>query len=94
MAVVAEPLSLVSPTTGAARSHVGQIAELHERAHAFRNLFEEFPPARGRTRLQAAARRAIVRSARRRALVAAYEGDAVEASLCLHLACDVQRWGR
>jgi len=94
VAQVAEPLSLVSLTTSRAAARVGQITELHERAHAFRNLFEEFEPARNRAGLKAAARRAIVRSARRRALVAAYEGDSVEASLCRHLARDVQRWGR
>lgn len=93
VATVTEPLSLVAdPTASLART--GEIAELHERARAFRNLFELFPAARARPRLRAAANRAIRLAARRRALVAAYQGDAVEASLCLHLARDVRRWSR
>jgi hypothetical protein len=73
---------------------VGQVSELHERAHAFRELFDGFAPMRGRSQLRSAAGRALARSARGRAWVAAYEGDHVEASLCLHLARDVNRWRR
>ena len=95
VAHVAEPLPLDSLTS----SHrlagpVGQVTELHERAHAFRDLFDGFAPLRGRSRLRSAASRALARSARGRARVAAYEGDSVEASLCLHLARDMDRWRR
>ena len=73
---------------------VGQVTELHERAHAFRELLDGFAPLRGQTRLRSAAYRALARSVRGRAWVAAYEGDPVESSLCLHLARDVTRWRR
>jgi hypothetical protein len=73
---------------------VGEVTELHERAHAFRDLLDGFAPLCGQSRLRSAAYRAIARSARGRAWVAAYEGDSVEASLCLHLARDVNRWRR
>ncbi len=93
VAHVAEPLPL-APLTSTPRPSVpvGQVSELHERAHAFRDLFDVFGPVRGQKRLRAAAYRSIARSARKRAWVAAYEGDRVEASLCLHLARDVNRW--
>jgi hypothetical protein len=73
---------------------VGEVTELHERAHAFRDLLDGFAPLRGQSRLRSAVYRAIARSARGRAWVAGYEGDSVEASLCLHLARDVNRWRR
>jgi hypothetical protein len=72
----------------------GEVTELHERAHAFRDLFDGFAPLRGRSRLRSAAYRTLARRARSRAWVAAYEGDSVEASLCRHLACDIDRWRR
>lgn len=95
VAHVGEPLPWLSSTsfhrlTGPA----GGVSELHERAHAFRELFDGFAPMRGQSRLRSAAYRALARSARRRAWVAAYEGDSVESSLCLHLARDVHRWRR
>lgn len=96
VAHVAEPLPTAS-VVGLSRSpapRVGEITELHERAHAFLELFGGFAPLRGHARLRSAAYRALARSARRRALVAAYEGDRVEASLCLHLAHDVTSWRR
>jgi hypothetical protein len=73
---------------------VGEVAELHERAHAFRELFDGFAPLRAESRLRAAAYRALARSARGRAWVAVFGGDPVEASLCRHLAHDVARWRR
>ncbi len=95
VAHVTEPL----PLDSLASSHrltgpVGHVTELHERAHAFRDLFDGFAPLRGRSQLRSAASRALARSARGRARVAAYEGDSVEASLCLHLARDMDRWRR
>jgi hypothetical protein len=95
LAHLAEPLQVVSQTTSRRLAvAVGQVAELHERAHAFRELLDGFTPLRGQSRLRSAAYRALARSARGRARVAAYEGDSVEASLCLHLARDVDRWRR
>jgi hypothetical protein len=95
VAHVAEPLPLgaltLVPRLG---SPVGQVTELHERAHAFRDLLDGFAPLRGASRLRSSAYRALARSARSRAWVAAYEGDSVESSLCLHLARDVSRWRR
>jgi hypothetical protein len=73
---------------------VGEVTELHERARAFRELVDGFAPLSGQSRLRSAVYRALARSARGRAWVAAYEGDHVEASLCLHLARDVNRWRR
>ncbi len=95
VAHVAEPLPL-EPLTSSHRpgGPVGHVTELHERAHAFRDLLDGFAPLRGRSRLRSAAYRALARSARGRAWVAAYEGDPVESSLCLHLARDVSRWRR
>jgi hypothetical protein len=95
VARVAEQLPLVSLTSSRRLFvPVGQVTELHERAHAFRELLDGFAPMRGRHRLRSAAYRALARSARGRARVAAYEGDSVEASLCLHLARDLNRWRR
>jgi hypothetical protein len=95
VAHVSEPLPLVSLTSSRhLAGSVGQVTELHERAHAFRQLFDGFAPLRGRSQLRSSAYRALARSARGRARVAAYEGDQVEASLCLHLALDVNRWRR
>jgi hypothetical protein len=94
VAHVAEPFPLVSLTSPRRLAvPVGEVTELHERAHAFRELLDGFAPLRGRhSRLRSAVYRALARSARGRAWVAAYEGDRVEASLCLHLARDVNRW--
>jgi hypothetical protein len=95
VAHVAEPLPI-----GAFRAasrltvRVGEVTELHERAHAFRELFGGFAPLCDQSRLRSAAYRALARSARSRAWVAAREGDPVEASLCLHLARDLNRWRR
>lgn len=72
----------------------GGLTALYERAHAFRRLFEDFAPMRGQVRLRSAVYRALARSARSRARVAAYDGDGVEASLCLTLAGDIDRWRR
>jgi hypothetical protein len=95
VAHVAEPLPLASLTsTPRLTGPVGQVTELHERAQAFRELLDGFAPLRGRSRLRSAAYRALARSALGRARVSAYEGDPVEASLCLHLARDVNRWRR
>jgi hypothetical protein len=95
VAYVAEPLPTRSPTPAERLAvPVGEVTELHERAHAFRQLFDGFAPLRDEPRLRSAALRALALSARRRAWVAAYEGDRVEASLCLHLARDVNRWRR
>jgi len=95
VAHVTEPLPLESVTSSRRLAGpVGQVTELHERAHAFRQLFDGFAPLRGRSQLRSATYRALARSARARAWVAAYEGDSVEASLCLHLARDVNRWRR
>ena len=95
VAHVVEPLSVCVPTTSRRLAvAVGEVTELHERAHAFRELLDGFAPLRGQSRLRSAAYRALARSARGRARVAAYEGDRVEASLCLHLARDVNRWRR
>ncbi|WP_028652938.1 hypothetical protein [Nocardioides halotolerans] len=100
VAHVAEPLPLTqlssaaSPSAHRATGAVGQITELHERARAFHELFEGFAPLRGEPRLRTATYRALAHSIRSRAWVAAYEGDSVEASLCLHLARDVNRWRR
>jgi hypothetical protein len=95
VAHVVEPLRLVSLTSSRRPAvPVGEVTELHERAHAFRELLDGFAPLRGQPRLRSAAYRALARSARGRARVAAYEGDPVEASLCLHLARDVNRWRR
>ena len=73
---------------------VGEATELHERALAFRELLDGFAPVRGQSRLRSAVYRDLARCARRRAWVAAYEGDPVESSLCRHLARDVNRWRR
>jgi len=95
VAHVVEPLPPASLTSARRPTvPVGQVTELHERAHAFRELLDGFPPLRGQARLRSAAYRALTRSARARAWVAAYEGDSVESSLCLHLARDVTRWRR
>ncbi len=95
VAHLAVPLRLVSPTSYQGPAvRVGEVTELHERAHAFRDLFDGFAPMSGQSRLRAAAYRSLTRSARGRAWIAAYEGDPVEASLCLHLARDVNRWRR
>ena len=95
VAAVAEPLRPApSPSSRRYAVPIGQITELHERAHAFRELLDGFARLRGQSRLRSAAYRALARSARGRARVAAYEGDPVEASLCLHLARDVDRWRR
>jgi hypothetical protein len=98
VADVTEPRMALSPAFGEPSRrqarHVGEITELHERAHAFLDLFGGFAPVRSEDRLRAAACRALARSARRRAWVAAYEGDRVEASLCRHLAHDVTCWRR
>jgi hypothetical protein len=95
VAHVVEPLPVMSMTSSRRLAHrVGEVTELHERAHAFRELLDGFAPLRGRSRLRSAAYRALARSARGRAWVAGYEGDSVEASLCLHLARDVDRWRR
>ena len=95
VAHVTEPLPMVSLTSSRRlASPVGEVTELHERAHAFRELLDGFAPLRGQSRLRSAAYRALARSARGRAWVAGYEGDSVEASLCLHLARDVDRWRR
>jgi len=95
VAHVAEPLARVSPTSSRRLAvRVGEVTELHERAHAFRDLFDGFAPLRDQSRLRSAAYRALERKARGRAWVAAYEGDSVEASLCLHLAREVNRWRR
>ena len=91
MAHVPEPLPIVP--TGAA-GQAGHVTELHERAHAFRELFSGFAPLRRERRLRSAVCHALASSARRRAWVAAYEGDSVEASLCMHLARDLNRWRR
>jgi hypothetical protein len=95
VAHMVEPLRLV-PRASSRRLAVpvGQITELHERAHAFRELLDGFAPLHDQSRLRSAAYRALARSARGRAWVAAYEGDRVEASLCRHLARDVNRWRR
>jgi hypothetical protein len=92
---VAEPLP-VGSFRAASRltARVGEVTELHERTHAFRELFDGFAPLGDQSRLRSAAYRALARSARGRASVAAYEGDPVEASLCLHLARDLDRWRR
>jgi hypothetical protein len=95
VAHMAEPLTGVSATSSHRLAvRVGEVTELHERAHAFRELFDGFAPLRGEARLRSAAYRALARNARGRGWVAAYEGDLVEASLCLHLARDVKRWRR
>jgi hypothetical protein len=95
VARLTEPLPLVSLTASRRLAvPVGEVTELHERAHAFRELLDGFAPLRGQSRLRSAAYRALARSARGRAWVAAYEGDRVESSLCLHLARDVDRWRR
>jgi len=95
VAYVAEPLPTRSPTPAARLAvPVGEVTELHERAHAFRQLFDGFAPLRDETRLRSATLRALALRARRRAWAAAFEGDRVEASLCLHLARDVDRWRR
>lgn len=95
VAHVVESLRLVSPTPSRHPAvPVGELTELHERAHAFRELLDGFAPLRGQSRLRSAAYRALASSARGRARVAAYDGDPVEASLCLHLARDVDRWRR
>ena len=95
VAHVVEPLPQVpEPSSRRLPVAVGGVTELHERAHAFRDLLEGFAPLRGQSRLRSAAYRALARSARGRAWVAAYEGDPVEASLCRHLARDVNRWRR
>jgi hypothetical protein len=94
VAHVVEPRRCVSPTSLRPAVAVGEVTELHERAHAFRELLDGFAPLHGRSRLRSTAYRALARSARGRARVAAYEGDRVEASLCLHLARDVTRWRR
>jgi hypothetical protein len=86
------PVSLSSPRAVAGR--VGELTELHERAHAIRELFDTFAPLQDAARLRSAIYRAVARSARGRARVAAYEGDHVEASLCRHLARDVTAWRR
>ena len=93
VAHVSQPLALVSPTSSHRLAvRVGEVSELHERAHAFRELFEGFAPLRGQSRLRSAAYRALARNARGRAWVAAYEGDLVESRLCRHLASDLSRW--
>jgi hypothetical protein len=97
VASVAEPLPVGSHRAASRLGldvRVGEVTELHERAHAFRELFDGFAPLRDESRLRAAVYRALARSARSRAWVAGYEGDRVEASLCLHLARDVDRWRR
>lgn len=95
VAYLAGPVRLVSPSSPRASVvRVGEVTELHERAHAFRELFDGFAPLRGEPRLRSAAYRALARSARERARVAAHGGDAVEASLCRHLARDIDRWRR
>jgi hypothetical protein len=93
--VVVEPLpaARLRPSATSTAS-VGQLTELHERARVFHDLFDGFAPVQGRTRLRAAIFRVIARRARGRALVAAYERDAVEASLCRHMARDVAGWRR
>jgi hypothetical protein len=92
---VAEPLPVGSYRAASRLNlRIGEVTELHERAHAFRELFDGVAPLPDRARLRAAAYRALARSARSRAWVAAYEGDPVEASLCLHLARDLTRWRR
>lgn len=93
VAQVGEPL-VSTRSSGRPAFRVGELTELHERAHAFRQLFDGFAPVRGESRLRSSVYRALARSARGRAWVAAYEGDAVEASLCVHLARDVDRWRR
>ena len=94
-APLAGPVRLVSaPSPRGVVVRVGEVTELHERAHAFRELFDSFAPLRDQPRLRAAAYRALARSARERARVAAHGGDAVEASLCRHLARDVDHWRR
>jgi hypothetical protein len=93
VAHVAEPL-VSERSSGRPAVRVGEVTELHERAHAFRQLFDGFAPVRGESRLRSSVYRALARSARDRARVAAHEGDAVEASLCVHLARDVDRWRR
>ncbi|HEX5089001.1 MAG TPA: hypothetical protein VFV89_14435 [Nocardioides sp.] len=95
VAHVAEPLP-VGSFRAASRltARVGELTELHERAHAFRDLFGSFAPLRDQARLRSSAYRALARSARSRARVAAHEGDPVEASLCRHLARDIDRWRR
>jgi hypothetical protein len=100
-AALADVAHLVEPLPGGSpipvdrlAVRVGEVAELHERAHAFRELFDGFAPLRAESRLRSAAYRALARSARGRARVAAYDGDPVEASLCRHLAHDVSRWRR
>lgn len=70
----------------------GEVTELHERAHAFRELLDGFAPLREQSRLRAAAYRSVARQARRRAWATAIDGDPIEASLCRHLAHDVDRW--
>jgi hypothetical protein len=95
VAHVAEPLPVGSfRAANRLNVRVGEVTELHERAHAFRELFDGFAPLRDESRLRTAAYRALARSARSRAWVAGYEGDPVEASLCLHLARDISHWGR
>jgi hypothetical protein len=95
VAYQAGPVRLVSVSAPRASVvRVGEVTELHERAHAFRELFDGFAPLRDQARLRTAAYRALARSARERARVAAHGGDAIEASLCRHLARDVDRWRR
>lgn len=95
VAYVAEPLPVGSLTQADRPAiRVGEVTELHERAHALRQLFDGFAPLHGESRLRSAAYRALARSARVRGWVAAHEGDPVEASLCRHLARDVSRWRR
>ncbi len=95
VAHVVEPLPVLSLTSSRTPAlAVGEVTELHERAHALRDLLDGFAPLRGQSRLRSTAYRSVARSARGRAWVAAYEGDSVEASLCLHLARDVNRWRR
>ena len=95
VAHVRVPLLLVSPTSSRGLdAPVGEVTELHERAHAFRELFDGFAPLRDQSRLRSVVYRALARSARGRAWVAAYEGDPVEAEICRHLARDLNRWRR
>ena len=93
VAHVAEP-SVSARSSAHPAVRVGEVTELHERAHAFRQLFDGFAPVRGESRLRSSVYRALARRARSRARLAAHEGDAVEASLCVHLARDVDRWRR
>jgi hypothetical protein len=100
-AALADVAHVVEPPTTGSRTpadhlavRIGEVAELHERAHAFRELFDGFAPMRDEARLRTTVYRALARSVRGRAWVAAYEGDPIEASLCQHLAHDVTRWRR